>query len=246
MRSAEQAALSNYTKKEGQSIMQKALFAAAISALAATSSVAFARNDISFSQDGRLAFAAAHTGTTTVHKYVPRPKSKTIFSNLASAYPMGLYFPLVGHSIYSVGSNSQFLAGGFTPTANATAVEVQVAVGELGDGHSSYTLSIYSDASGVPGTALASTVVTSKAPFGECCGMVTGKFTGGGVALTGGTPYWAAITLNAAQQKAQDDGAWMFATVDQVNSAPFAINENNSGWVSEPTQWPGAFGVFSK
>jgi hypothetical protein len=241
MRSAEQAALSNNTKKEGQSIMQNALFAAAISALAATSSVAFARNDISFSQNGRLAFAAPHTATATVHKYVPKPKSKTIFSNLASAYPKGLYFPFGGHSI----GNSQFVAGGFTPTANATAVEVQVAVGEYGDGNSSYTLSIYSDASGVPGTALASTVVTSTAPFGECCGVVTGKFKGG-VALTGGTPYWVAVTLDGAQQQAQDDGAWMFATTDQVNSAPFAVNENNGGWVSDPTNLPGPFGVFSK
>jgi hypothetical protein len=226
-------------------MMQKAFFAVAISAIAAISSVAFARDDIAFSQDGRLAFVAPHAGPARAGHYTKKPKSATIFSNLATAYPNGLYFSGEGETIYASGGSSQFVAGGFTPTANATAVEVQVAVGEFGDGKSSYTLSINADASGVPGTVLASTVVTSAAPFGECCGVVTGKFKGG-VALTAGTPYWVAVTLDTKQLQAGDDGAWNLATTDQVDTAPFAFNPNNTGWVAFPTILPPAFGVFSK
>jgi hypothetical protein len=224
---------------------QKTLFAAALVAIIAASPGAFARNDIGFSQDGRLAFAAPHAATAAARHYVKKPESATIFSNLASAYPNGLYFSGEGETIYASGADSQFVAGGFTPTASATAVEVQVAVGEFGDGKSSYTLSINADASGVPGAVLASTMVTSAAPFGACCGLVTGKFKSG-VALTAGKPYWVAVTLDKKQLKAGNDGAWNLATTDQVDTAPFAYNPNNTGWVAFPTILPPAFGVFSE
>lgn len=224
--------------------MQNALLTAAISALLATSSVAFARSDISFSKDGKLAFAAPHASPSFLH-YVPKPKAVTIYSNLASDYPKGLYFAGEGETIYASGGNSQFVAGGFTPTASTKAVEVQVAVGNFGDGNSTYTLSINADASGVPGTALASKVITSTNTFGECCGVVSVKFPAG-VALAANTPYWVVVSLTARQEKDMDDGAWNLATTDQVDDAPFAFNPNNSGWVAYGTTQPPAFGVFSK
>ncbi len=217
----------------------------AIAAFAFTSSAALARNDISLSRDGRQAFVTSHESTHFTPNFVRKSKSATIFSNLATDYPKGLYWSFQGATVGGAAPYTQFVAGGFTPTDNATATEVQVAVGNFGDGKSTYTLSIDADDSGVPGKALASTTITSMTAFGTCCGLITAKFKNG-VALTGGTPYWVAITLDSKQLKAGDDGAWNLATTDQVDAAPFAYNQNNAGWKSAPTTQPPAFGVFSK
>ncbi len=217
----------------------------ALATLAGTSSAAIARNDIVFSKDGSRAFVTSHESTHFTPNFVKKSLGATIYSNLATAYPKGLYWAFEGSSLGGAAPYTQFVAGGFTPTANATAVEAQVAVGNFGDGKDMFTLSIYSDSAGVPGQVLASTKITSTTAFGTCCGLITAKFKGG-VPLTAGTPYWLAITLSAKQLAAGDDGAWNLATTDQVDAAPFAYNENNTGWNSSPTTQPPAFAVYSK
>ena len=223
-------------------MINKLVLPVALAAIGALSSAALARDDTSFSKDGRLAFAAPHGSTAFMPNYARKQASATIFSNLATAYPKGLYFSGEGSTLLS----TQFVAGGFTPKANAVAVSVQVAVGNFGDGRDAFTVSIYSDKAGVPGRALASVVVTATTAFGNCCGLIDAKFKTG-VSLKGSTPYWVAVTLNKQQITANDDGAWNFSTTDQVDAVPFSYNLNGgAGWIKSSTTLPPAFGVFSK
>ncbi len=226
-------------------MIKQATHALVLAGLVTASSAAFARDAISFSNDHTLAFASPQRTVKFTPNFVKKPKQSTIFSNLASAYPKGVYFSGEGSTIFAEGGSSQFVAVGFTPAANATAAEIDVAVGNFGDGNSTYTISINADNAGLPGDALWSGPITSTTLFGDCCGLATVKIKGG-LALASGTPYWVAITLSKKQQKAQDDGAWNLSTTDQVDPTPFAFNPNNSGWVSSPTTLPPAVGVFSK
>ena len=223
-------------------MINKLVLPVALAAIGALSSAALARDDTSFSKDGRLAFAAPHGSTAFMPNYARKQASATIFSNLATAYPKGLYFSGEGFTL----GPKVFVAGGFTPKANAVAVSVQVAVGNFGDGRDAFTVSIYSDKAGVPDRALASVVATATTVFGNCCGLINAKFKTG-VSLNGSTPYWVAVTLNKQQITANDDGAWNFSTTDQVDQAPFSHNLNDgAGWVSFTNTLPPAFGVFTK
>ncbi len=220
------------------------VLAATAAALLATSSAALASN-VSFSADKRVAFAAPHAAAGSTPYFIRKATSATIYSNLATAYPKGLYYTNTGSTVYASSTDSQYVAVGFTPKVNATAVEVEAAVGNFGDGKDKFVLSIYSDSSGIPGTALTSQTVTATTAFGTCCGLIVAKLKTG-LALKGGTPYWVAVTLNKVQTTAMDDGAWMLATTNEIDTHPFAFNANNTGWTSSPTTTPPAFGVFSK
>ena len=225
--------------------MKFVINAAIAMAVIGTSCAAFAKDGITFSPDMRTAYAApGSTGKGMVH-YIRKPASATIFSNLASKYKKGLYFSGEGSTVYGSATGSQWVGSGFTPAASATAMEVDVAVGNFGDGHDQFELSINADSNGTPGAALATTELTVTNAFGVCCGLAIAKFPSG-VALTGGTPYWVTVTLTKKQTKANDDGAWMLATTDQVDTAPAAYDPNDTGWVSYQTPLPPAFGVFSK
>ena len=127
----------------------------------------------------------------------------------------------------------------FTPTASATAAEVDVAVGYI-SGANEVTLNIYSDGSGVPGTALWSGVAKALPTFGTCCGLAVAKIKGG-LALTKGTPYWVVVTTD--KKEATTFAAWSLATVDQIDTANVA-QKSGSGWQAFSTTEPYAFAIY--
>ena len=220
----------------------KLLTGLAIAALASTSLMAAETKNLMISQDHRMVFAAPHASAHITPNFVQKPKAAIIFSNLATAYPKGLYFAGEGATVCGIdcGLGEQvWSATGFTPAASATATEVDVAVGYIG-GTDEVTLNIYSDNAGVPGTALWSGVAKTLPTFGECCGLAVAKIKGG-LALTKGTPYWVAVTTDKKEDTTF--AAWSIGTIDQIDTTPVAQN-SGQGWSSYASTQPGAFAVY--
>jgi len=210
---------------------------------AATCASAFA--GVTVSSDKRFVFAPpGNSSRPTVHMHLPK-KSNTIYSNLATAYPNGLYFSGEGDTLCgpscALGESIE-IAGAFTPSANATVTSISAAIGYI-EGTDAFDIALYSDNGGVPGTVLAQGTASSLPTFGECCGLATVKFKKG-VALTAGTQYWVAAVTNS--KETTTFAAWNLATTDQVDAAPAAQNVNGAGWSAFSTTLPPAFGVFGK
>ena len=220
----------------------KLLAGLAIAALASTSSMAADTKNVTISQDHRMVFAAPHAPGSGTPNLFRKPKGAAIYSNIATAYAKGLYFAGEGGTICGIncGLGEQIWdATGFTPTASAKAVEIDVAVGYI-SGADEVTVNIYSDSSGVPGSALWSGVAKKLPTFGDCCGLAVAKITGG-LALKKGTPYWVVVTTD--KKEATTFAAWSIATVDQVDTAPVAQN-SGSGWQAFPSTEPYAFAIY--
>jgi hypothetical protein len=221
------------------------LLASAIAVAVSTAAMAASKPGVSVSADKRTVIAGAHPGHAGTPHFVHPPKAKVIAGNLATAYPDGLYFAGEGYTL--CGSTcaldeSISAAIPFTPSANATAADVQVSVGYI-EGTNEYDVAIYSDASGVPGTALWSGKVTNGQDFGDCCAVSLTKIKPA-LALTGGTQYWVVVS---ADPKATDFfGAWPLSTTDQVDSQTFAENVNGGGWEAYSSTLVPAFEVDAK
>ncbi len=221
------------------------LLASAMTAALSTAAVAATTPGISLSLDKKTVIAAPH-GSQKFAPYIARkPKAATIYSNLATAYPDGLYFSGEGATLCgptcAIGESIS-VGGGFTPTANATATSVDAAVGYI-EGTDSITLAIYSDDNGVPGTVLWSGVASTLPTFGDCCGLATANIKGG-LALTANTPYWLVATTD--KKESTTFAAWNLATTNQVTGAPEAFNDNDTGWESYSSTLPPAFAIYSK
>jgi hypothetical protein len=112
----------------------------------------------------------------------------------------------------------------FTPAASVTSKSVTL--GLMAFAPSAYTyqadVSIYSDAGGVPGTALATKTVSAPTVFGTLGAPVTAKLK---VSLTAGTQYWVVV----AGHSSTDLLAWGFEDADFVN-APLSAQNYGSGW----------------
>jgi hypothetical protein len=222
-------------------MLKNTLLAAVFTAVTCASAFA----GVTVSADKRTVFAPpGNTSRPVIHMHLPK-KSKTIYSNLASAYPNGLYFSGEGDTLCGPTcalGESISVAGGFTPTAAASASSVSAAVGYI-EGPNEFTIAIYSDTNGVPGTVLASGVAAPLPTFGDCCGLATVKFKKP-VALTAGTPYWVVATADS--NESATFAAWNLATVDQVDAAPVSYNDNGAGWTSYTSTLPPAFAVYAK
>ena len=168
-------------------------------------------------------------------------KRTVIFDNLATLDPLGVYMDGTGYTL--AGPNSGFgqiwLAAAFTPATSATLSEVQAAVGFVQGTKQAVLISIYADASGVPGTLLWSQ--RAKIPiFGDCC-AVARAHDSAGLPLTAGTQYWVAVTTLA--DAPETFGAWAFNVADQVDPGQTAVNMG-SGWTASPSLPTVAFAVF--
>ncbi len=216
----------------------------AIASLVATTSMALAQNDITSSRNGRLVYAAPQASMKLSPAHIGESQAATIYSNLAAAYPKGLFNSEIGTSVYGPGASGgrpQSVAATFTPSTSATAVAIKVAVQAFPSTQSTFVVSIYSDKGGVPGQALSATAATATSVFGNCCGIVTVRFKG--VALTGGTPYW--VVLGTSKSQTNSDVVWNQETVDQVDQTNIGFNDGN-GWQLIPMTIGLAFGVFSQ
>lgn len=150
-------------------------------------------------------------------------KSKTDLYNCCTAY--GLWGPNSGWG--SAGSSS-FAAIPFTPKSNSTVMQAQAALQENNGGTNSnqINLSIYSDASGTPGTLLTGPVTITNLPnWGTCCTLAIANFTPT-VAVTAGTQYWL-VADGPLSGTGSDFGAmWDLVYI----TFPMSFDESDAGW----------------
>ena len=124
----------------------------------------------------------------------------------------------------------EFIAMPFTPKTAAHVTEVQVAV-EYYSGANQVNLSIYSDASGAPGTLLAGPVTVTNLPVaGTCCTLAIADFTA--LAVAGGTQYWVVADTPASGTGSDFLGQWGWVT---KKSVPFAQDSDSQGWYTLPS-----------
>jgi hypothetical protein len=76
----------------------------------------------------------------------------TIFSNLATAYPKGLYFSGAGYTVAGPANKPEYEeAVAFTPAANHTLTEIEVPISILAGTSNTLVLTLNADNAGVPG-----------------------------------------------------------------------------------------------
>jgi len=149
-----------------------------------------------------------------------------IFSNLgpATAAYAGSAWLLTGP--LSASGGSQFIAMPFTPKQNAHVSQVRAAVQYNASGANQVNLSLYSDASGAPGTLLAGPVTVKNLPtFYTCCKTANASFPA--VAVTAGTQYWIVADTPTTGTGSDLEGVWCFVPPTKIL---VGADENSGGW----------------
>jgi hypothetical protein len=187
-----------------------------------------------------------HPGKVTPNAWRNDPKLATIAGNL-SDFPFGVFFSL--YNYYVTGSNNTigvpeyWQAVPFTPSANVKVMEVEASV-VWAEGTNEVVLSLYNDASGLPGKPMHSWHVKNLASFGTCCQLATGKVKTG-IALTKGTQYWLVAKTDSSNSNVFD--GWDLNTTD-MRSHPIAsycsgtatqCGSNNNKWFAGNAILPG-------
>jgi len=151
-----------------------------------------------------------------------------IYSNLGpatSAYSSSAW-SLNGPN--SAAGLSQFIAMPFTPKANAHVSQVRAALQYNGSGANRVNLSLYSDASGVPGVLLAGPVTVKNLPtYFSCCKLASATFDN--VAVTAGTQYWVVADTPAAGTGSDFYGVWAFVPPSKLS---VGADVGGGGWFS--------------
>jgi hypothetical protein len=172
--------------------------------------------------------------------------STVIFSNLATAYPNGLYWCCQGVSVSgpnSLGFVEWWHATAFTPVANATPTKVTVSIGWLAGG-GSILLSLNADNGGVPGAVLEQCTLYELDEAGTCWAVQSKKVSG--IPLSAGQQYWIVASTTA---KSSVWAAWNQADNDQVSNfvnAGYTNQSENPAWTSYTTSLNGAFAVYGQ
>src|SRR5579872_6944398 len=96
----------------------------------------------------------------------------TIFSNLAAPYPKGSYWCCTGYNVMGPTAGEQWMAAAFTPNADHTVAQIEVAVGYSQGKTNGVVVSLNRDSNGVPGKAMKTWNVAGLPRFGTCCGLV--------------------------------------------------------------------------
>jgi DIM protein len=165
----------------------------------------------------------------------------TIYSNLGTG--TDVYNGAVGTGVLGKNVPNQpfpeWVANGFTPTANHTVTEIQVGVTWV-EGPNSVILSLNADNGGKPGQVLYITQFTNLPTFGTCCTLQTATLSTG-VPVTKGTQYWVVLRTLATNQ-----GTWNVWNNNFADlQGPFS-NSTGHGWNGQSTQELGAFAVFGQ
>src|SRR5262245_45346163 len=153
------------------------------------------------------------------------PGLVTIFSNLASKYPKGIYWCCSGYNVTGPNSSfsEQWMAAAFTPDTDHMVTKIQVAAG-WSDGTNGIVISLNEDTNGIPGTALKTWNVSGLPFFGTCCTLlkVSSRI---GIPVSGGQQYWVMLSTNDRQLDTVD--AWNMSDADQVDEATLASFTSN-------------------
>jgi hypothetical protein len=133
-----------------------------------------------------------------------------IYSNLGTKTDLYLDsdgWSLTGFNSFGGESSAFSIALPFIPKSNSHVSQVRAAVQYDGYGANQVNLSIYGDASGIPGTLLAGPVTVTNLPdYGTCCTLAVANFTP--VAVTGGTRYWVVANAPLTGQGSDFVGVW--------------------------------------
>ncbi|HXM23283.1 MAG TPA: hypothetical protein VN948_18645 [Terriglobales bacterium] len=169
------------------------------------------------------------------------PGLNTIYSNLGTGSTV--YNCCVGWTISSKASlvgSVNWVANAFTPTADATATQLQVGVGFV-TGTNETTISINPDNGGVPSKAFLKQWYPTNLPtFGTCCTLETGNDSAG-IPLKAGTQYW--VVVRTCKASADTWNAW---NLDTSGATGPLANNTGTGWKNQGTNQQGSFGVFGK
>jgi hypothetical protein len=157
------------------------------------------------------------------------PDAPTVIFNNLTTDPLNLY-DIINGGYYVAGptngviSDSQWMALPFATKAAAVhAKSLQTAIGYI-SGTKQVRIRIFTDAGGVPGTAVGGGSTTTVADLGICCALTTVNIAGAGAALTANTAYWL-VADNTA-------GAPDFLSAWQATLVNDTIGGNvaNGGW----------------
>jgi hypothetical protein len=173
--------------------------------------------------------------------------STVIFSNLATAYPAGLYWCCQGSTVS--GPNSLILVewwhgAAFTPSVDATATKIAVSIGYLAGTRKNIILSLNADDAGVPGAVLEQWTVYDLGEAGTCCTVQTKRSSG--ISLTAGQQYWI---VASTEPNSDVWAAWNQADSDQIDNSVNAGYTNQFGpaaWQSFTTNLNVAFAVYGQ
>ncbi len=171
----------------------------------------------------------------------PPANLTTIYSNLGTGnnvYNAAAGTGVLGHNVPSQ-PFPEWVANGFTPTADHTVTEIQVGVTYV-QGPDTVILSLNADNGGKPGQALYITQFTNLPTFGTCCTLETATLTTG-VPVTKGTLYWVVLRTLSSNQ-----GTWDVWNNNFQDLQGAFSNSTGHGWNKQSTQELGAFGVFGQ
>ena len=152
------------------------------------------------------------------------PTLVTIFSNLASKYPKGVYWCCTGYNVMgpNSGVGEQWMAAAFTPDADGTVTKIEVSAG-WSEGTNGIVISLNNDDNGMPGQALQTWNVSDLPFFGTCCTLL--KVSSQGIPVTGGQQYWVMLKTNGRELNTVD--AWNVSDADQIDQATIASFSSN-------------------
>jgi hypothetical protein len=172
---------------------------------------------------------------------VPDAKLVKIFDNLGAS-PSGPYWGGVEVVVVGGSGNSEFpstqLAAAFTPSASASATEIELAAvtpSLPGYGDGGFSLSVNADDKGVPGKALITAQLPGLPPSPPlCCTLVIGKDPSG-LSLKAGTQYW--VVISGANAQSGNAAGWDENATDQLHPFLDAVYcsytpncPNGAGW----------------
>jgi len=152
-----------------------------------------------------------------------------IHSNLGSktdAFDDGVSWSITGPN--NPRWHTGYLAMPFTPKVNSTAKEILIALGYITGGFNKGSISIFTDAGGVPGKALRTWATGNFPHEGQCCKLVALKDFSG-VPLQGGTQYW--IVAHTGPHSAQAQYQWNFVWNDLQGKVAFLNGNTNDKWL---------------
>jgi hypothetical protein len=181
---------------------------------------------------GLKASGPAHTSDRVVpNSAINSPDAPTTIFNNFTTDPAALYDAInggyyVGGPTNPVLGASPWVALPFATKAQAVhAKTLSTAIG-YDSGGMQVRLRIFTDAGGVPGTAVGGGTTTTIPPWGVCCATTTVNVAGAGVALLANTKYWLVADNTSGAQDFL--GVWQASLVNDTIGG----NVANGGWFS--------------
>jgi hypothetical protein len=215
------AALVHQIRRNAMKKTLAALTALLTVCLAASPAMAAGAPKATLSADGRTTYIApgAHT---TANSAALSHDGLTVLANTFSTDPNNLYDCCSGWTVSSRGSivqAKQAIGMAFTPAADTNLRKVVVAVGWV-TGLNHVTMSLQTDAGGLPGDSIKRGQEDNLNVFGDCCSVTA--IPSKPIPLMGGVQYWI-----VARATSDTWAAWNVNNIGATGN--FAFN-SGGGW----------------